>query len=129
VIQNFDSYKTATTIEKLTFDNPKTMPTQRGQDDKGNALPNPSRPRRRRCRWSVASQESIKELAPMAEDSQRELLSPYRKPDHAVNVLEIAASSHPVRAHLHIRQDGGDTPGWALMIAMLVFFAHCDTPL
>jgi potassium-transporting ATPase potassium-binding subunit len=128
VIQNFDSYKTATTIEKLTFDNPKTDADGNPlKDDKGNAVTEPVTTQAQTLPMGpVASQESIKELGTNGGGFfNANSAHPYENPTTLSNALEIAAIFLiPFALTYTFGSMVGDTrQGWALMIAMLVLFA------
>jgi K+-transporting ATPase ATPase A chain len=132
VIQNFDSYKTATTIEKLTFDNPKTDADGNAvKDDKGNAVTEPVTTQAQTLPMGpVASQESIKELGTNGGGFfNANSAHPYENPTTLSNVLEIAAIFLiPFALTYTFGRMVGDTrQGWALMIAMLVLFAALAT--
>jgi K+-transporting ATPase ATPase A chain len=132
VIQNFDSYKTATTIEKLTFDNPKTDADGNAvKDDKGNAVTESVTTQAQTLPMGpVASQESIKELGTNGGGFFNANSShPYENPTTLSNVLEIAAIFLiPFALTYTFGRMVGDTrQGWALMIAMLVLFAALAT--
>jgi potassium-transporting ATPase potassium-binding subunit len=132
VIQNFDSYQTATTIEKLTFDNPKTDADGNAiKDDKGNAVTESVTTQAQTLPMGpVASQESIKELGTNGGGFFNANSShPYENPTTLSNVLEIAAIFLiPFALTYTFGRMVGDTrQGWALMIAMLVLFAALAT--
>jgi K+-transporting ATPase ATPase A chain len=132
VIQNFDSYKTATTIEKLTFDNPKTDADGNPlKDDKGNAVTESVTTQEQTLPMGpVASQESIKELGTNGGGFfNANSAHPYENPTTLSNVLEIAAIFLiPFALTYTFGSMVGDTrQGWALMIAMLVLFAALAT--
>jgi len=132
VIQNFDSYKTATTIEKLTFDNPKTDPEGNAiKDANGNAVTESVTTQEQTLPMGpVASQESIKELGTNGGGFFNANSShPYENPTTLSNVLEIAAIFLiPFALTYTFGRMVGDTrQGWALMIAMLVLFATLAT--
>jgi K+-transporting ATPase ATPase A chain len=128
VIQNFDSYKTATTIEKLTFDNPKTDADGNAiKDDKGNPITESVTTQEQTLPMGpVASQESIKELGTNGGGFfNANSAHPYENPTTLSNMLELAAIFLiPVALTYTFGMMVGDTrQGWALMIAMLVLFA------
>jgi potassium-transporting ATPase potassium-binding subunit len=132
VIQNFDSYKTATTIEKLTFDNPKTDAEGNAiKDDKGNAVTESVTTQAQTLPMGpVASQESIKELGTNGGGFfNANSAHPYENPTTLSNGLEIAAIFLiPFALTYTFGRMVGDTrQGWALMIAMLVLFAALAT--
>ena len=125
VIQNFDAYKDATTIERLTYQQPKT-------DAAGNpvkdALGNPvleaittqvqSLPM-----GPVASQESIKELGTNGGGFfNANSAHPYENPTAVSNLLEmLAILVIPFALTYTFGRMVGDTrQGWVLLAAMLV---------
>jgi K+-transporting ATPase ATPase A chain len=128
VIQNFDSYQTATTIEKLTFDNPKTDADGNAlKNDEGNAVTESVTTQEQTLPMGpIASQESIKELGTNGGGFfNANSAHPYENPTTLSNVLEIAAIFLvPFALTYTFGSMVGDTrQGWALMIAMLVLFA------
>jgi K+-transporting ATPase ATPase A chain len=132
VIQNLDSYKTATTIEKLTFDNPQTDAEGNAiKDDKGNAVTESVTTQAQTLPMGpVASQESIKELGTNGGGFfNANSAHPYENPTTLSNVLEIAAIFLiPFALTYTFGSMVGDTrQGWALMIAMLILFAALAT--
>jgi K+-transporting ATPase ATPase A chain len=132
VIQNLDSYQTATTVEKLTFDNPKTDADGNAvKDDKGNAVTESVTTQAQTLPMGpVASQESIKELGTNGGGFfNANSAHPYENPTTLSNVLEIAAIFLiPFALTYTFGRMVGDTrQGWALMIAMLVLFAALAT--
>jgi potassium-transporting ATPase potassium-binding subunit len=132
VIQNLDSYKTATTIEKLTFDDPKTDADGNAiKDDKGNAVTESVTTQSQTLPMGpVASQESIKELGTNGGGFfNANSAHPYENPTTLSNVLEIAAIFLiPFALTYTFGRMVGDTrQGWALMIAMLILFAALAT--
>jgi potassium-transporting ATPase potassium-binding subunit len=132
VIQNFDSYQTATTIEKLTFENPKTDPDGNAiKDADGNAVTETVTTQAQTLPMGpVASQESIKELGTNGGGFfNANSAHPYENPTTLSNALEIAAIFLiPFALTYTFGRMVGDTrQGWALMIAMLVLFAALAT--
>ena len=128
VIQNFASYETATTIEKLTFDNPKTDADGNAlKDEKGNPVTETVTTREQTLPMGpVASQESIKELGTNGGGFfNANSAHPYENPTTLSNALELAAIFLiPFALTYTFGSMVGDTrQGWALMIAMLVLFA------
>jgi K+-transporting ATPase ATPase A chain len=128
VIQNFKPYETATTIEKLTYDNPKTDAEGAPlKDDKGNAVTESVTTQAQTLPMGpVASQESIKELGTNGGGFfNANSAHPYENPTSLSNGLEIAAILLiPFALTYTFGRMVGDTrQGWALMIAMLVLFA------
>jgi K+-transporting ATPase ATPase A chain len=128
VIQNFEPYKTATTVETLTFDNPKTGADGNPlKDARGNAVTESVTLREQTLPMGpVASQESIKELGTNGGGFfNANSAHPYENPTTLSNLLEIAAIFLiPFALTYTFGRMVGDTrQGWALMITMLVLFA------
>jgi potassium-transporting ATPase potassium-binding subunit len=111
VIQNFDGYKSVTTVERLTYNNPTGPVTTQTQ-----TLP----------MGPIASQESIKELGTNGGGFlNANSAHPYENPSVLSNLLEMAAILLiPFALTCTFGKMVGDTrQGWAVMIAMLVIFA------
>src|ERR1700737_2888529 len=128
VIQNFDSYKTATTIEKLTFDNPKTDADGNAvKDDNGNAVTESVTTQAQTLPMGpVASQESIKELGTNGGGFfNANSAHPYENPTTLSNALEIAAIFLIPFALTYTfgRMAGDNRQRPALMFAMFILFA------
>ncbi len=127
VIQNFDGYKDATTIEKLTYDNPKTDADGNPLKDKaGNAITEPATTQTQTLPMGpVASQESIKELGTNGGGFYNANSShSYENPTALSNILEmVAILLIPFALTYTFGKMVGDTrQGWAVMTAMLVLF-------
>src|SRR3984893_16915501 len=127
VIQNVHAYQDATTMEKLSFDNPKLDADGNPlKDEKGNPITEPATTQIQTLPMGpVASQEAIKELGTNgggfynANSGQG-----FEKPTALSNFLEIfAIFLIPFALTYTFGKMVGDTrQGWALMIAMLVLF-------
>ena len=114
VIQNFDGYKDATTIEKLTYQNPKTDAAGNPiKDAAGNPVTETATTQTQTLPMGpIASQEAIKELGTNGGGFfNANSAHPYENPTPLTNLLEmLAILAHPVRPHLHLRQDGRRHP-------------------
>ncbi len=127
VIQNFESYRTATTIEKLTYDNPKIGADGNPlKDAAGNPVTEPATTQNQSLPMGpVASQEAIKELGTNGGGFFNANSShPFENPTPLTNLLEIAALLLiPFALTFTFGQMVGDTrQGWALLVSMLVLF-------
>ncbi len=127
VIQNFKSYRTATTIEKLTYDNPKLGADGSPlKDAAGNAVTEPVTTQSQSLPMGpVASQEAIKELGTNGGGFfNANSAHPFENPTPLTNLLEIAALLLiPFALTFTFGQMVGDTrQGWALLVSMLVLF-------
>ena len=128
VIQNFRAYQDVTTLETLTWQQPKT-------DAAGNA----AQGRRGQPRAGDAEHahpdsadgsdrlpgERSRSSAPMAAASSTPTPpTPTRIRRALSNLLEmLAILAHPRGAHLHLRPHVGDTrQGWAVLAAMAILF-------
>jgi K+-transporting ATPase ATPase A chain len=132
VIQNIDLYKDATTIEKLTFENPKNDAAGNPlKDDKGNAITESVTTQTQTLPMGpVASQEAIKELGTNGGGFfNANSAHSFENPTALSNLLEIAAILLiPFALTCTFGKMVGDPrQGWALMIAMLVLFAALAT--
>jgi potassium-transporting ATPase potassium-binding subunit len=128
VIQNFDAYKDATTIEKLTYDNPKSDADGNPLKDKdGNPVTEPVTTQTQTLPMGpIASQESIKELGTNGGGFYNaNSAHSYENPTVLSNILEmVAILLIPFALTYTFGKMVGDTrQGWAVMIAMLVLFA------
>jgi potassium-transporting ATPase potassium-binding subunit len=128
VIQNFDAYKDATTIEKLTYDNPKTDADGNPlKDSAGNPLTESVTTQTQTLPMGpVASQESIKELGTNGGGFfNANSAHPYENPTTLSNLLEmIAILLIPFALTYTFGKMVGDTrQGWAVMAAMLLIFS------
>jgi potassium-transporting ATPase potassium-binding subunit len=127
VIQNFDAYKDVTTVEKLTYDNPKTDAEGNPLKDKdGNPVTESVTTQTQTLPMGpVASQESIKELGTNGGGFFNANSShSFENPTTLSNLLEmIAILLIPFALTYTFGKMVGDTrQGWAVMIAMLLIF-------
>jgi K+-transporting ATPase ATPase A chain len=128
VIQNLHSYRDATTIEKLTFDNPKTDSAGKPLlDAKGNPISESVTTQLQTLPMGpVASQEAIKELGTNGGGFFNANSShPFENPTALSNFMEIAAILLiPFALTYTFGVMVGDRrQGFALMAAMLILFA------
>ena len=128
VIQNFDGYKDATTVEKLTYDNAKTDAAGNPlKDAAGNAVTEPVTTQTQTLPMGpVASQESIKELGTNGGGFfNANSAHPYENPTVFSNFLEmVAILLIPFALTYTFGKMVGDTrQGWAVMISMLLIFS------
>ncbi len=127
VIQNFDGYKDATTIEKLTYDNPKTDADGNPLKDKaGNPVTESVTTQTQTLPMGpIASQESIKELGTNGGGFlNANSAHSYENPTALSNILEmVAILLIPFALTYAFGKMVGDTrQGWVVMISMLVLF-------
>jgi potassium-transporting ATPase potassium-binding subunit len=127
VIQNFDAYKDVTTVEKLTYDNPKTDAEGNPLKDKdGNPVTESVTTQTQTLPMGpVASQESIKELGTNGGGFfNANSAHSFENPTTLSNLLEmIAILLIPFALTYTFGKMVGDTrQGWAVMIAMLLIF-------
>jgi K+-transporting ATPase ATPase A chain len=128
VIQNFDAYKDATTVEKLTYDNPKSDAAGNPLKDKDGKPVTESVTTQTQTlpMGPVASQESIKELGTNGGGFfNANSAHSYENPTTLSNLLEMAAILLiPFALTYTFGKMVGDTrQGWAVMISMLVIFS------
>jgi K+-transporting ATPase ATPase A chain len=128
VIQNFDAYKDATTIEKLTYDNPKTDAAGNPLKDKaGNPVTESVTTQTQTLPMGpAASQESIKELGTNGGGFfNANSAHSYENPTALSNLLEmVAILLIPFALTYTFGKMVGDTrQGWAVMITMLVLLS------
>ena len=128
VIQNLHSYRDATTIEKLTFDNPKTDSAGNPLlDAKGNPITESVTTQTQTLPMGpVASQEAIKELGTNGGGFfNANSAHPFENPTALSNFMEIAAILLiPLALTYTFGVMVGDRrQGFALMAAMLILFA------
>ena len=128
VIQNVHSYRDATTIEKLTFDNPKTDSEGKPLlDGKGRPITESVTTRTQTLPMGpVASQEAIKELGTNGGGFfNANSAHPFENPTALSNFMEIAAILLiPLALTYTFGVMVGDRrQGFALMAAMLILLA------
>jgi potassium-transporting ATPase potassium-binding subunit len=128
VIQNVHPYRDATTIEKLTFDNPKTDRDGKPLlDDKGNPVTESVTTQTQTLPMGpIASQEAIKELGTNGGGFfNANSAHPFENPTALSNVMEIAAIFLIPFALTYTFgiMVGDRRQGFALMAAMLILFA------
>jgi len=128
VIQNFDAYKDVTTVEKLTYDNPKSDAEGNPLKDKdGNPVTESATTQTQTLPMGpVASQESIKELGTNGGGFfNANSAHSYENPTTLSNLLEMAAILLiPFALTYTFGKMIGDTrQGWAVMISMLLIFS------
>ncbi len=127
VIQNFDGYKDATTVEKVTYQNPKTDADGNPlKDAAGNAVTETATTQTQSLPMGpVASQESIKELGTNGGGFYNaNSAHPYENPTALTNLLEmLAIFIIPFALTYTFGKMVGDTrQGWVVLIAMLILF-------
>jgi K+-transporting ATPase ATPase A chain len=132
VIQNFDGYKDVTTVEALTYQNPKTDAAGNPlKDAAGNALTEQATTQTQTLPMGpIASQESIKELGTNGGGFlNANSAHPYENPTAVTNLLEmIAIFLIPFALTYTFGKLIGDTrQGWVILIAMLVLFVPLVT--
>ncbi|HSY05218.1 MAG TPA: potassium-transporting ATPase subunit KdpA, partial [Steroidobacteraceae bacterium] len=119
VIQNFRAYQDVTTLETLTWQQPKTdaagNPLQETQSTRTQTLP----------MGPIASQESIKELGTNGGGFlNANSAHPYENPTALSNLLEmLAILAIPAALTYTFGRTVGDTrQGWAVLAAMAILF-------
>jgi K+-transporting ATPase ATPase A chain len=127
VIQNVHAYQDATTMEKLSFGNPKLDADGNPlKDEKGNPITEPATTQIQTLPMGpVASQEAIKELGTNGGGFYNaNSAHGFENPTALSNFFEIfAIFLIPFALTYTFGKMVGDTrQGWALMIAMLVLF-------
>ena len=125
VIQNFDGYKDATTIEKVVYQQPKNDATGNPvKDVAGNPLTDTVTTQTQSLPMGpVASQEAIKELGTNGGGFfNANSAHPYENPTAVANLLEMfAILAIPFALTYTFGRMVGDTrQGWVLVAAMLV---------
>jgi potassium-transporting ATPase potassium-binding subunit len=128
VIQNFEGYKDVTTIEKTTYDNPKTDAAGNPlKDEAGNPVTESLTTQIQTLPMGpVASQEAIKELGTNGGGFfNANSAHPFENPTVLSNLLEIIAILLiPFALTFTFGKMVGDTrQGWALMASMLVLLS------
>jgi K+-transporting ATPase ATPase A chain len=127
VIQNFDGYKDATTVEKITYQNPKSDTAGNPiKDAAGNAVTETATTQIQTLPMGpIASQEAIKELGTNGGGFYNaNSAHPYENPSPLTNLLEIfAILLIPFALTYTFGKMVGDTrQGWVLLAAMLILF-------
>ena len=127
VIENVAGYKDATTIEKLTYQNPKTDAAGNPiKDAAGNAVTETASTQTQTLPMGpIASQEAIKELGTNGGGFYNaNSAHPYENPTPLTNLLEMLAMLLiPFALTYTFGKMVGDTrQGWVLLTAMLILF-------
>jgi K+-transporting ATPase ATPase A chain len=127
VIQNFDGYKDATTVEKITYQNPKTDADGNPiKDAAGNAVTETATTQTQTLPMGpIASQEAIKELGTNGGGfTNANSAHPYENPRPLTNLLEMLAMFIiPFALTYTFGKMVGDTrQGWVILAAMLILF-------
>jgi K+-transporting ATPase ATPase A chain len=127
VIQNFDGYRDATTVEKLTYQNPKTDAAGNPiKDAAGNAVTQTAMTQTQTLPMGpIASQEAIKEFGTNGGGFYNaNSAHPYENPTALTNLLEmLAIFVIPFALTYTFGEMVGDTrQGWVILTAMLILF-------
>ena len=127
VIQNFAGYKDATTVEKITYQNPKTDAAGNPiKDAAGNAVTETATTQTQTLPMGpIASQEAIKELGTNGGGFYNaNSAHPYENPSPLTNLLEmLAIFLIPFALTYTFGKMVGDTrQGWVVLAAMLILF-------
>jgi K+-transporting ATPase ATPase A chain len=127
VIQNFDGYKDVTTVEKLTYQNPKTDADGNPlKDAAGNAVTETATTQTQTLPMGpIASQESIKELGTNGGGFlNANSAHPYENPTPLTNFLEmLAIFLIPFALTYTFGRIVMDTrQGWVVLASMLILF-------
>ena len=127
VIQNVAAYKDATTVEKVTYQNPKTDAAGNPiKDAAGNAVTETATTQTQTLPMGpVASQEAIKELGTNGGGFfNANSAHPYENPSPLTNLLEmLAILLIPFALTYTFGKMVGDTrQGWVVLTAMLILF-------
>jgi potassium-transporting ATPase potassium-binding subunit len=127
VIQNLDAYKDAATIERLTYQNPKTDAAGNPvKDAAGNPVTETAVTQTQTLPMGpVASQESIKELGTNGGGFfNANSAHPYENPTPLTDVLETLAMFLIAFALTYTfgKMVGDTRQGWVVLIAMLILF-------
>ncbi len=125
VIQNFDGYKDVTTLERVSYQNPKTDAAGNPiKDAAGNAVTEAASTQTQTLPMGpIASQESIKELGTNGGGFlNANSAHPYENPSPLTNLLEmLAILAIPFALTYTFGRMVGDTrQGWVILAAMLV---------
>jgi potassium-transporting ATPase potassium-binding subunit len=127
VIQNFAGYKDATTVEKITYQNPKTDAAGNPiKDAAGNAVTETATTQTQTLPMGpVASEEAIKELGTNGGGFYNaNSAHPFENPSPLTNLLEmLAILLIPFALTYTFGKMVGDTrQGWVVLAAMLILF-------
>jgi len=127
VIQNFAGYQDATTVEKLTYQNPKSDAAGNPiKDAAGNAVTETATTQTQTLPMGpIASQEAIKELGTNGGGFfNANSAHPYENPSPLTNLLEmLAIFVIPFALTYTFGKMVGDTrQGWVILAAMLMLF-------
>ena len=127
VIQNFDAYKDATTVEKLTYQNPKTDGAGNPiKDAAGNPVTETAITQTQTLPMGpIASQESIKELGTNGGGFfNANSAHPYENPTPLTNFLELLGMFVIAVALTYTfgKMVGDTRQGWVVLAAMLILF-------
>jgi len=125
VVQNFSAYKDVTTIEKLSYQQPKTDAQGNAlKDAAGNPITEPATTQQQTLPMGpVASQEAIKELGTNGGGFfNANSAHPYENPTPLSNLLEmLAIVLIPAALTYTFGHMVGDTrQGWAVLAAMAI---------
>ena len=127
VIENFAGYKDATTVDKITYQNPKTDAAGNPiKDAAGNAVTETAMTQTQTLPMGpIASQEAIKELGTNGGGfTNANSAHPYENPTPLTNLLEmLAILLIPFALTYTFGKMVGDTrQGWVILAAMLILF-------
>ena len=127
VIQNFDGYRDATTVETTSYQNPKTDAAGNPlKDAAGNPVTEAATTQTQTLPMGpIASQESIKELGTNGGGFlNANSAHPYENPTPLTNFIEmLAIFLIPFALTYTFGRMVGDTrQGWAVLMAMLILF-------
>jgi potassium-transporting ATPase potassium-binding subunit len=127
VIENFAGYKDATTVEKLTYQNPKSDAAGNPiKDASGNPVTETATTQTQTLPMGpIASQEAIKELGTNGGGFYNaNSAHPYENPTPLTNLLEMfAILLIPFALTYTFGRMVGDTrQGWVILTAMLILF-------
>jgi len=127
VIQNFAGYQGATTVEKLSYQKPKSdVDGNPIKDAAGNAVTEPATTQTQTLPMGpIASQEAIKELGTNGGGFYNaNSAHPYENPTPLTNLLEmLAIFVIPFALTYTFGKMVGDTrQGWVILSAMLILF-------
>jgi K+-transporting ATPase ATPase A chain len=132
VIQNLDAYKDATTVEQLTYQNPKTDAAGNPiKDAAGNAVTETATTQTQTLPMGpIASQEAIKELGTNGGGFYNANSGhPYENPTPLTNWLEMLGMFVIAFALTYTfgKMVGDTRQGWVLLAAMLILFVSLAT--